>query len=67
MVDQRASMLKTTDELEANSLDYYVTLRSIYAQRRDAFVAEGKAGEPGPRVIVGPAIPQPDVAPTAAD
>lgn len=67
MVDQRASMLKTTDDLEANSLDYYVTLRSIYAQRREALVEEGKIGAVGPRVILGPAIPQTAAPPAEAN
>lgn len=40
--DGRASILDTTNGLEKNSLDYYATLRSVYAQRRTAMVAEGK-------------------------
>jgi phospholipid-binding lipoprotein MlaA len=44
VVDGRADLLPTTDALEASSLDYYATLRSIMAQRRAALVAEGKAG-----------------------
>lgn len=44
IVDGRAGMLGTTDELEHNSLDYYAALRSVMAQRRAALVAEGKAG-----------------------
>ena len=44
-VDGRAGLLATTDDLERSSLDYYATLRSITAQRRAAFVAEGKAGK----------------------
>jgi phospholipid-binding lipoprotein MlaA len=48
-VDTRAGLLATTDALEKNSLAYYATLRSITAERRAAFVAEGKAGgPPGP-------------------
>jgi phospholipid-binding lipoprotein MlaA len=43
-VDGRANMLKTTDNLEKLSVDYYATLRSAAAQRRAALVAEGKAG-----------------------
>jgi phospholipid-binding lipoprotein MlaA len=43
-VDGRANMLKTTDNLEQMSLDYYAALRSAAAQRRAALVAEGKAG-----------------------
>ncbi len=33
-----------TDDLEKNSVDYYVVLRSMYAQRRAALIEEGKAG-----------------------
>jgi phospholipid-binding lipoprotein MlaA len=43
-VDGRANTLKTTDNLEQMSLDYYAALRSAAAQRRAALVAEGKAG-----------------------
>jgi phospholipid-binding lipoprotein MlaA len=43
-VDGRANVLKTTDNLEQMSLDYYAALRSAAAQRRTALVAEGKAG-----------------------
>ena len=43
-LDRRARMLPVTDDLEKNSLDYYATLRSMYAQHRAAFVEEGKAG-----------------------
>jgi phospholipid-binding lipoprotein MlaA len=44
VVDGRARMLPVTDDLEKNSLDYYAALRSAYAQRRAAFIEEGKAG-----------------------
>ena len=44
-IDKRADLLSTTDALERDSLDYYAALRSTAAQRRAAFVAEGKAGD----------------------
>jgi phospholipid-binding lipoprotein MlaA len=44
IVDGRARVLATTDDLEKNSVDYYAALRSLYAQDRAAFIAEGKAG-----------------------
>jgi phospholipid-binding lipoprotein MlaA len=44
-IDRRAELLSTTDPLEHDSLDYYVALRSITAQRRVALVTEGKAGD----------------------
>jgi phospholipid-binding lipoprotein MlaA len=43
-VDGRARLLATTDELEKNSVDYYVALRALRAQQRAAFVEEGRAG-----------------------
>ncbi len=65
-VDGRADLLGTTDTLEKTSLDYYAALRSMQAQRRAAFVDEGKAGGPVGHVIIGPVTPSPDVAPTPA-
>lgn len=44
VVGGRADLLNATDELEKNSLDYYATLRSISAQRRGAFIQEGREG-----------------------
>jgi phospholipid-binding lipoprotein MlaA len=44
MFDERARMLRVTDDLEKNSVDYYVALRSLSAQRRAALVEEGKTG-----------------------
>ncbi len=44
VVDGRAGLIDTTDALEAGSLDYYATLRSINAQRRATFVEEGRIG-----------------------
>jgi phospholipid-binding lipoprotein MlaA len=41
-VDGRAETLDASDQLEAQSLDYYATLRSVSSQRREALVAEGK-------------------------
>jgi phospholipid-binding lipoprotein MlaA len=63
-VDGRADLLSTTDKLESTSLDYYVTLRSMQAQRRAAFVDEGKA--PSGHVVIGPITPSPDVTPAPA-
>jgi len=57
IVGQRASQLPVTDDLEKNSLDYYATLRAVQAQRRAAFIEQGKAGGPPGRVDVGPAKP----------
>jgi len=43
-VDSRARLLPATDDLEKNSVDYYAALRSLYAQHRADFVAEGETG-----------------------
>ncbi len=66
VVDGRADMLGATDALEKTSLDYYASLRSMQAQRREAFVEEGKAGGPPGRVIIGPVTPSPDGTPAPA-
>jgi len=42
VVDGRAEVLKATDQLERNSLDYYATLRSISWQQRAKLIADGK-------------------------
>jgi phospholipid-binding lipoprotein MlaA len=60
-VDGRADLLSVTDKLEQTSVDYYATLRSIEAQRRAAFIEEGKAGGEQGRVNIGPLTPVPDV------
>jgi phospholipid-binding lipoprotein MlaA len=66
MVDQRAQMLRMTDDLEKNSLDYYAATRSLYAQRRSALVEEGKAGGPLARVDDERVTPVPAGTPTPA-
>ena len=38
--DTREELLETIDDLRANSIDYYATLRSVYAQRRAALVRD---------------------------
>lgn len=53
IVDQRAEMLPMTDGLEKNSVDYYAALRSMYTQRRAAFVEDGKAGKLTPQESPG--------------
>ncbi len=63
VVDGRANLLGVTKDLEKNSLDYYATLRSVYAQRRAALIAEGKdpnLAKVGPDDFhPAPAIPAP--------
>ncbi|WP_458094466.1 MlaA family lipoprotein [Roseomonas sp. WA12] len=54
LIDGRAELLDTTDQLERTSLDYYATLRSANAQRRAALVEEGIRGGTGASVTVIP-------------
>jgi phospholipid-binding lipoprotein MlaA len=55
-VDTRARNLKTLDEVRKGSLDYYATLRSLYRQRRNDEINNGRAPPEG----VGPSF---DIAP----
>jgi phospholipid-binding lipoprotein MlaA len=64
LLDGRASALDVTDQLEAQSLDYYATLRSVSSQRRANLVAEGNnpasrtTSPPGPDPNpLAPALP----------
>jgi phospholipid-binding lipoprotein MlaA len=66
IVDGRANLLSTTDDLEHNSLDYYAALRSIMAQRRVALVQEGKVGVVAGNTTTPPLnTPQASIAPGA--
>ena len=40
LIDTRESLLEVIDDLRANSIDYYATLRSVYVQNRAALVAD---------------------------
>lgn len=53
-LDNRAELLDTLDNLEKTSLDYYVTLRTVYRQRRVDEIANRKSQQPN----VSPAISQ---------
>ncbi|WP_374301354.1 VacJ family lipoprotein [Ferrovibrio sp.] len=53
-IDTRAELLDTLDNLEKTSLDYYVTLRSVYRQRRVDEIANRKPRQPS----VSPTISQ---------
>ena len=64
-VDKRAQHLEDLDTLERNSLDYYVTLRSVYRQHREAEIKTAKEREAEGRVDIsfpntGPATTPPD-------
>jgi phospholipid-binding lipoprotein MlaA len=45
-VDARSQLLETLDNLEKTSLDYYVTLRTIYRQRRADEIANRQSKQP---------------------
>jgi phospholipid-binding lipoprotein MlaA len=51
-LDTRARNLKTLDEIRKGSLDYYATIRSLYRQRRNDEINNGKTTEGG----VGPGL-----------
>ncbi|WP_439815101.1 MlaA family lipoprotein [Zavarzinia sp. CC-PAN008] len=57
-IDGRARALPVTNDLEANSLDYYSASRSLASQYRDRMVQEGKDGlvgnEPQGEVTIDP-------------
>jgi phospholipid-binding lipoprotein MlaA len=46
-MDTRARNLKTLDEIRKGSLDYYATIRSLYRQRRNDEINNGKTPEGG--------------------
>jgi phospholipid-binding lipoprotein MlaA len=45
-IDTRAELLETLDNLERTSLDYYVTLRSVYRQRRADEISNRQSRHP---------------------
>ncbi len=51
-IDRRARNLKTLDDLEKSSLDFYATVRSLYRQIRDDEIRNGDSGDtiPSPSI-----------------
>lgn len=51
-IDRRARNLKTLDELEKSSLDFYATVRSLYRQIREDEIKNGDSGDtiPSPSI-----------------
>jgi phospholipid-binding lipoprotein MlaA len=51
-VDERSRNIDTLDELEATSLDFYATIRSLYRQRREDQIRQGEpsADRPTPGI-----------------
>lgn len=46
IIDGRSRLITATDDLQKNSQDYYATLRSVYRQRRNAEITNGKTAMP---------------------
>ena len=42
-IDQRAQVMEVLDDIQANSLDFYATIRSLSRQRRENEIHNGKA------------------------
>jgi phospholipid-binding lipoprotein MlaA len=47
-IDERSRYLKTLDDLEKSSLDFYVTIRSLYRQLRTDSIKNGGSDDPIP-------------------
>ena len=45
-VDGRSRNIKTLEELERTSLDFYAAVRSLYRQRRIDEIRNGESGDP---------------------
>ncbi len=62
-VDFRARYWDEIEDLEKSSLDYYATVRSLYRQRRNDEIRNGKPPEmvPGPSIGTKQDIPSPGV------
>lgn len=41
-LDARAEYIEVLDDVKRNSFDYYASMRSLYRQRRDGWIADGK-------------------------
>lgn len=51
-IDLRARNIETLDDIERNALDFYATIRSLYRQRRNADINNGKTlpSSPAPEI-----------------
>lgn len=76
-LDQRTRALGTLDTVKETSIDYYASLRSLYRQRRQEDIRNGRAGPPPQEISRGaedspvpsgaPQGPTPSSAPAADD
>jgi len=58
-VDSRSRNIEALDALEANSLDFYATVRSLYRQRRTAAINNGDLGALGDDAGAADEAPRP--------
>jgi phospholipid-binding lipoprotein MlaA len=49
-LDQRSRAIETLDDVERTSIDFYAALRSLYRQKRDDEILNGRPAPPGRRV-----------------
>ena len=47
-IERRSRHIETLDDIERNSVDFYAAIRSLYRQRRNDLIHNGKAPEPDP-------------------
>jgi phospholipid-binding lipoprotein MlaA len=59
-ITYRAAAMKDLDQIEAQSLDYYATMRSLYKQYRDGLIRELKPNQKGSlpsyKELLGPTV-----------
>tara|TARA_B100001123_G_scaffold246645_1_gene275622 strand:+ start:4948 stop:5763 length:816 start_codon:yes stop_codon:yes gene_type:complete len=48
IIERRSRHIETLDDIERNSVDFYAAIRSLYRQRRNDLINNGKAPEPDP-------------------
>ncbi len=48
IIERRSRHIETLDDIERNSVDFYAAIRSLYRQRRNDLIHNGKAPEPDP-------------------
>jgi len=75
-LDQRSRAIETLDDVERTSIDFYAALRSLYRQKRDDEILNGRPAPPGRRAptietpvakVPAPNVPVPSaVAPVVA-
>jgi len=67
VVDTRADYLDALDSVERTSVDYYASLRSLYLQRREALVDEGRFPGAASNAYIDASLPVVDAPAAASD